>query len=177
MVVEFARWAIAPLIPTLAMLAKSRRRLAAVPRPERRAPEVDDAALAAEGDLGGLLDLARDPEGADEVPARPARHDRDLRRLVEAREPVHDLVDRAVATHDDEQLRATRRGLARELGEVTLPLAQERVALEAGRRCAPCQLGPAPPGRAVRRRGVDEEDDAVVGRGQAVTVVSASSVI
>ena len=100
-------------------------------------------------------------------------------RRVDPDEPVRDLVDRPVATDDDEQPRAGERRLARELGEVPRPLAEERVALEPGRRGPPRELGPAAPGRPVRRRRVDEED--VLGRlasaVMAVTVASASSVI
>src|SRR6185503_12225616 len=108
----------------------------------------------------------------------------DLRLPSEPGEAVCDLVDGAVAAHHDEELRAVERGLAGELGKMSLPLAEARRSLEPGRGSTPRELRPAPARRAVRRRRVDEEDR-VRGlchrrpgvRYEAVTTCNASSVI
>ena len=180
-VVSFARWAIAPLIPALATFAKTETR--SLPSQARYVtrPRSIVRVVAVERDPRRLLDAARDPERPHEVPARAARDDRDVGRVVEPREPVRDLVDRAVAADDDEQPRAAERRLAGELAEVARPLAEERVALEPGGGRAARELRPAAPRRAVRGRRVDEEDGRAAWRATcvayAVTVCSASSVI
>ena len=61
------------------------------------------------------------------------------------REAVHDLVDRAVAADDDEQLGAAVRRLAGELAELPAALGDERVAFEAARGRLVRDLRPAPP--------------------------------
>ena len=128
---------------------------AAVPRPA----EVDHAGPPAQSDLDGRFEASRDAVGADEVPARAARDHRQLDVLAPG-DPVHDLVDGAVAADDDEQARAAVGRRPRELRELPGPLGEERVAPqpERGRRMR--ELGPAPAGRAVLRGGVDEEDGA-----------------
>ena len=62
-------------------------------------------------DVDRAVELVRNAVRADEVPAGAARDDGDLG-LLEVVDPVRDLVDRAVAADDDEQLRAAERGLA-----------------------------------------------------------------
>jgi hypothetical protein len=102
----------APLIPALAMLAGE--------------AEVDLARAAAERDLDGRLELSRDAVRANEVPAGPARDDRQLR--LQAGDPVRHLVHGPVAADGHDQLCATLGGEARELGELPRPFRQERVA-------------------------------------------------
>jgi hypothetical protein len=79
---------------------------------------------------------------------------------VLGREPVRDLVDRAVAADGDEQRRPAGSRLARELSKVLRLLGEERVAFEAELGSAPRDLGPAPARRAAGRRRVDEKDRA-----------------
>ena len=78
--------------------------------------------------VDGVFDLARDPVGADEVPARAARDHRHLGLIVEIGDPVHDLVHGAVPADDDEQLRAAVGRLAGELAELARAFREERVA-------------------------------------------------
>ena len=92
--------------------------VAPVPGAEVDAAEVDRARLAGQRHVDRAVELVRDPVGADEVPARAARDDRDLDAL-EPGDPVRDLVHRAVAADDDEQRRAAerpRRARARRAG-------------------------------------------------------------
>ena len=92
--------------------------------------------VALQSDVHSVVDLPRDPEGAREVPAGPARDDRDLRLSPEPGEAVRHLVHRAVAADHDEELRPVERRFAGELGEMSLPLAEERRSLEPGCRSA-----------------------------------------
>ena len=130
----------------------------AVPRPVRDAAEIHGSRLARRRDPRGGGDIIRDPERAHEVTARAAWDHGHGWFLVEPVEAVDDLVNRAVAADDDEQLGATLHGLPGELSEMTAPLAEERVPLEpdAGRHVG--DLRPAAPGRAVRRCRIHEED-------------------
>ena len=75
-----------------------------------------------------------------------------------AHDAVGDLVHRPVAADDDEQLRAPGDRVPRELGQVTRPFREERVALEPEGRGPVGELGPAPARGAVAGRRVDEED-------------------
>jgi hypothetical protein len=98
----------------------------------------------------------RDPERADEVAAGASMHDRELD-AVDARDPVHDLVHCAVPADGDDQVRASRRGVVRELGQVLRPFGEERVAGEAAIGCEPGDLGPALPGLAPVGGGIDQK--------------------
>ena len=90
-----------------------------------------------------------------EVLARAGREHRELG--VEAGDAVHDLVQRAVAADDDQQL-VRRGGLARELDQVPRPLREQRLAVEPELlRARARSSGQRLPGRAVRARRVDEE--------------------
>ena len=154
--VSLARLAIAPLMPGARDVREQRLALGAVPAEVVRPAEVDLARAPAQRDLDRGLELARDAVGADEVPARPARDHGELD--VEAGDPVDDLVHRPVAADRHEQRRAAVRRLARELDQVAGPLGEQRVALQPERGRPVGELGPAPPGRAVLGRGVDQED-------------------
>ncbi len=135
-----------------------RARLLSGPRPERDEPDVDLADGARERDVHGRIEIARDPVGAHEVPARPPRDHGDLD--VGPGRPVHDLVDRPVAADHDEPLRAAVDRLSGERRELARLLGDERVAGEAERGGAMGDLGPALAGRAAGRGRVDEEDRA-----------------
>jgi hypothetical protein len=78
------------------------------------APEVDLARRSIQRHVDCIVDAARDPLRAGEVPAGAARDNRDLD--IALRDPVRDLVDGAVAADDDEELRAAVDRLSRELG-------------------------------------------------------------
>ncbi len=133
--------------------------LAAVPAAEARAPEVDLARAAVQRHVDGGLDLSRDVVGADEVPACAARDHRDLDSL-EAGDSVRDLVHRAVAADDDEELGAVPRGLRRERAELPRLLREERVPCEPVRCRLARHLWPAAACRSVRRRGIDQKNRA-----------------
>jgi hypothetical protein len=141
---EFARRATAPLIPAEPTLAK--RRL--------DPPEVDRTRLALEHDAYGVVEAARDPVGAAEVLAGAARQYRDLG--LRTRNPVDDLVHRAVAAdHDQER---ARRAL-RLLREMAPEFREHLVAAQAELGGPLPELRPAPPGRAVAGGRVDEKKD------------------
>ena len=99
-------------------------------------------------------------EGADEVASGASVHDRQLD-VLDACDPVHDLVHGAVPADRDDQARASRCGLVRELREVLRPLGEERVAGQAAVGGEPCDLRPALPGLAPVGGRVDEEGDSV----------------
>jgi hypothetical protein len=103
----------------------------------------------------GLLELARDAERAHEVAAGAARDQGEVD--VQTGEAVGDLVDRPVAADGDDQV-GVRRRLASELGQVSRPLGEERVAVQAERGRLVGELRPASSRRAVLGRRVDEED-------------------
>ncbi|MDQ5821558.1 MAG: hypothetical protein M3540_08965, partial [Actinomycetota bacterium] len=77
---------------------------------------------------------------------------------IDPGDPIRDLVDGAVSTHDDEQLRAVPRGLGGELRQLAGPLGEEGVAREPVGCGSARDLGPAPARRPVGRRGIDEKD-------------------
>jgi hypothetical protein len=113
-------------------------------------------------DFGCVFQTARDAIRPDEVPARPARDHGHLD-IEPARDPVHDLVDGAVAPDDYEQPRAGVGGLPRELAELSGSLREQGVSTQTQRGRAVRELGPVTAGRAVLRRGVDQEDDVANG--------------
>jgi hypothetical protein len=129
--------------------------VAAVPAAVASAPEVDLAGPPLERDLDRAFELARDAVGADEVPAGAARDHRELD--VEAGDPVDDLVHGSVPADRHEQV-GVRRRLARELGQVTRALREQRVAAQTERRGSVRELGPAASCGAVLRGRIDQED-------------------
>jgi hypothetical protein len=78
--------------------------------------------------------------------------------VVRPSEAVDDLVDRAVAADGDEQARAGGNRIAGEVGQVSGPLGEERVATQATLVRGPRDLGPAAAGRPVVGGGIDQED-------------------
>jgi hypothetical protein len=70
-------------------------------------------------------------------------------------EPVDDLVQRAVAADRDDEFGVD---VGRELGQVVRPLRVERLAVEPEPGGSMRERDPAPSGRAVVGRRVDEED-------------------
>jgi hypothetical protein len=105
----------------------------------------------------------RDSEGPDEIAAGSAVDDCKLD-AADSGDPVHDLVHRSVAADRNQELRASRRGLPRELGEVTLLLGEVCVPLEPALGRDARHLRPSFPGGAVVGRRVDEEDRVANGR-------------
>ena len=144
-------------------IREPRLALEAGPGVEGRPPEVDLARRPVAGDLERSFELVRDPERADEVAAGSAVDDCELD-AVDSGDPVHDLVHRSVAANRDQELRASRRGLPREVGEVTLLLGEVCVSLEPALGRDPRHLRPAFPGGAVVGRRVDQEDRVANGR-------------
>jgi hypothetical protein len=82
-----------------------------------RAAEVDLPRGGSGCDVERAFDLVRDAERADEVSARAAVHDRELD-VIDARNPVHDLVHGAVPAHGDDQARASGRRVVCQLSQV-----------------------------------------------------------
>jgi hypothetical protein len=93
---------------------------------------------------------------AREVHSGAAHHQRELD--VAPDHAVDDLVERAVAADDDEQPCAAVDRASRKLRQVSGRIGEERVADKALRGRRVRDLRPALARRAVRRRGVDEED-------------------
>ncbi len=152
-----------------------RATLGARPGPEGHEPQVDRAHVLREHRRDGVLQPARDPVRADEVPPGAVGKHSEVEPL-EVGDAVHDLVDGAVASDDDEQCRAALHGFPRERGEVPLLLGEERVAVEPERRAAVRDLRPAAAGAASGGGGVDEEDrPAANGRRSPCRARSASS--
>ena len=137
--------------------------LAAGPRAVGDAAEVERARLPRERDRGGGGGLLRDPELAHEVDAGAAREDGEID-VGPPGDPLHRLVDRAVAADDDEQRGAAVRRVARQLGQVPAPLREERVAGQPRLGELVRQLGPAPTRRPVVRGRIDQKDGAVANR-------------
>src|SRR5205807_237962 len=121
------------------------------------------------------VELMRKPERAREVPTGAAGDHGDLD-AASPRDAVDDLVHRAVAADDDEQLRTIVRRARGELGELSRRAREKRVPGQAGGGRAMCDLGPSASRRAVRRRRVDEEDGFQWSL-SAVTVASATRVM
>jgi hypothetical protein len=88
---------------------------------------VDRPHVALEGDPDRVVELRRDLVGAAKVHARAERD----RREVDAASgnAVDDLVQRAVATNRDDELRASLDGFACEVDQVAGALREERVTL------------------------------------------------
>jgi hypothetical protein len=84
-------------------------------------------------------------------------HDRELG-VLGADETVDDFVDGSVTSDGDEEANSFPRGFARQIGQVAGPLREERVATDPALRGCPGDLRPAPSGRPVVGRRVDEED-------------------
>ena len=156
---SFVRLATAPLIPTPATLTNHASPGSPRPGAEADAAGVDLARCAVERDLDGVVELRRDAVGADEVDAGAARDHRQLG-AAGADEARGDLVDGAVAADGDDQVGACR-GRLRARARAGAPGAR-RTARRPRRPSARAagELGPAAPGRAVRRGRVDEEDGA-----------------
>ena len=97
---------------------------------------------------------------AHEVHARAERDRRQLGARARAHDPVHNLVQRAVAADRDDELGAVARSALGELDQVARAFREERLAREPELLGAVRELGPAPARDAVVRRRVDEEDGA-----------------
>jgi hypothetical protein len=113
-------------------------------------------------DARGHIDGGREPERPGQVVPRPARKDRELRpvRFLDGHEPIDGLVHRPVAADDDHECGATVGRLPSKVRDVTRPLAEDSLAVEARRSRLAGDLGPAATRRAVARRRVDEKDGA-----------------
>src|SRR5204862_4028863 len=97
-----------------------------------------------EGGADGVFELRRDAVGADEVHARPERDGRELgRRAARSLQPVHRLVEGAVAPDRDDEAGTAARGLLREVDQVARPLGEERLAVQAEAGRAVRKLRPA----------------------------------
>jgi hypothetical protein len=99
----------------------------------------------------------RNAVGADEVAAGSAVEDGELD-ASRTRDPVHDLVHRAVAAHDNQKPRSLGNCLAGEFGKVALILGEVRVSLQSSLLREARDLRPALSRRAVVGRRVDEKD-------------------
>jgi hypothetical protein len=105
----------------------------------------------------GVVEAARDVEGADEVTARAAMDNRELGAFG-ACQAVDDLVDRPVPTDRDEQACSARDRFTGEVGQVSGPLGEERVAAQPALVRRARDLRPAAAGGPVVRGRIDQED-------------------
>jgi hypothetical protein len=103
---------------------------------------------------------------ADEVHPGAEWDRRELGGRARAHQPVHHLVEGAVAADRDDERGAVAGRPLGQLDQVAGPVGEERLALEPELGGAMRELGPALAGRAVARRGIDEEDGRSAQRGR-----------
>ena len=111
--------------------------------------------VARDGDR--VLEPARDAVRADEIPAGATRDHSEVDAAA-AGQALHDLVDRPVASHGDDQRGAFVSRPRREVAELARPLGEQGVSAEAERRSAVSELGPATSDRPTLGGRVDEKD-------------------